>query len=37
MIGSIPLHVVEHAAQIRPFLTAAGGKAPPRHDPDPAG
>jgi hypothetical protein len=27
LIGSIPLHVVEHAAQIRQFITAAGVKA----------
>jgi hypothetical protein len=26
MVGSIPLHVVEHASQIRQFLTAAGVK-----------
>jgi hypothetical protein len=24
LVGSVPLHVVEHAAQIRQFLTAAG-------------
>ena len=24
LVGSMPLHVVEHAAQIREFLTAAG-------------
>jgi hypothetical protein len=24
LVGSLPLHVVEHAAQIRQFLTAAG-------------
>ena len=29
-VGSIPLHVVEHAAQIRQFLTAAGIKPAPR-------
>jgi hypothetical protein len=28
--GSIPLHVVEHAAQIRQFLTAAGVEPRPR-------
>ena len=27
MIGGIPLHVVEHASQIRQFITAAGVKA----------
>lgn len=27
MIGGIPLHVVEHASQIRQFMTAAGVKA----------
>jgi hypothetical protein len=25
-VGSIPLHVVEHAAQIRQFLTCAAAK-----------
>jgi hypothetical protein len=29
MVGSIPLHVVEHAAQLRQFLTAAGVKVRP--------
>jgi hypothetical protein len=29
-VGSIPLHVVEHASQIRQFLTAAGVKPRPR-------
>jgi hypothetical protein len=24
IVGSMPLHVVEHASQIRQFLTAAG-------------
>jgi len=24
LVGTIPLHVVEHASQIRQFLTAAG-------------
>jgi hypothetical protein len=24
IVGSVPLHVLEHAAQIRQFLTAAG-------------
>jgi hypothetical protein len=28
-VGSMPLHVVEHAAQIRQFLTAAGVKVQP--------
>ena len=28
LIGSIPLHVVEHAAQIRQFLNAAGASSP---------
>ena len=28
-IGSLPLHVVEHASQLRQFLTAAGIKAQP--------
>jgi hypothetical protein len=37
LIGSIPLHVVEHAAQIRQFITAAGVKAPSRRLTDPAG
>ena len=26
IVGSMPLHVVEHASQIRQFLTAAGVK-----------
>jgi len=30
LVGSIPLHVVEHASQIRQFLTAAGVKPQPR-------
>lgn len=30
MIGGIPLHVVEHATQVREFLTAAGGTPPSR-------
>lgn len=34
MIGGIPLHVVEHASQIRQFITAAGVKALPRDDTD---
>jgi hypothetical protein len=29
MVGTIPLHVVEHASQIRQFLTAAGVKVQP--------
>ena len=29
MVGSVPLHVLEHAAQIRQFLTAAGIKVQP--------
>ncbi len=29
IVGSIPLHVVEHASQIRQFLTAAGVKVQP--------
>lgn len=29
LIGSLPLHVVEHASQIRQFLTAAGFKVQP--------
>ena len=29
IVGSMPLHVVEHAAQIRQFLTAAGVKVQP--------
>jgi hypothetical protein len=37
MIGSIPLHVVEDASQIRQFITAAGVKAQPRDDTDPTG
>jgi hypothetical protein len=28
-VGSLPLHVVEHASQIRQFLTAAGVKVRP--------
>jgi hypothetical protein len=28
-VGSVPLHVLEHAAQIRQFLTAAGVKVQP--------
>jgi hypothetical protein len=27
LVGNVPLHIVEHAAQIRQFLTAAGVKA----------
>jgi hypothetical protein len=30
LVGSIPLHVVEHASQIRQFLTAAGVNVQPR-------
>lgn len=30
LIGGIPVHVVEHASQIRQFLTAAGVKPQPR-------
>ncbi len=30
LVGSIPLHVVEHASQVRQFLTAVGVKPPPR-------
>lgn len=30
LVSSIPLHVVEHASQIRQFLTAAGVKPQPR-------
>ncbi len=30
LVGSIPLHVVEHASQIRQFLTATGVKPRPR-------
>ena len=30
IVASIPLHVVEHASQIRQFLTAAGIKPQPR-------
>ncbi|HLB23654.1 MAG TPA: DinB family protein [Dehalococcoidia bacterium] len=30
LVGSIPLHVVEHASQLRQFLTAAGVKPQPR-------
>lgn len=29
LIGSLPLHVVEHASQVRQFLTAAGVKVQP--------
>ena len=29
IVGSLPLHVVEHASQIRQFLTAAGTKVQP--------
>lgn len=29
LIGSLPLHVVEHASQVRQFLTAAGVKVRP--------
>lgn len=29
MVGAIPLHVVEHASQVRQFLTAAGVKVQP--------
>jgi hypothetical protein len=29
VVGALPLHVVEHAAQIRQFLTAAGVKVQP--------
>lgn len=29
IVGGIPLHVVEHASQIRQFLTAAGVKVRP--------
>ena len=29
IVGSVPLHVVEHASQIREFLTAAGVKVQP--------
>jgi len=29
MVGSIPLHVVEHSSQIRQFLTSAGVKVQP--------
>jgi len=29
LVGSIPLHVIEHAAQIRQFLTTAGAKVQP--------
>lgn len=29
IVGSLPLHVLEHAAQIRQFLTAAGVKVQP--------
>ena len=37
MIGGITLHVVEHASQIRQFITAAGVKAQRRDDTGPAG
>jgi hypothetical protein len=30
LVGSIPPHVVEHASQIRQFLTAAGVQLQPR-------
>ena len=30
LVSSIPLHVVEHASQVRQFLTAAGVKPQPR-------
>ena len=29
LVGSLPLHVVEHASQVRQFLTAAGVKVQP--------
>ena len=29
IVGSIPLHVLEHASQIRQFLTAAGIRVQP--------
>ena len=29
LVGSLPMHVVEHASQIRQFLTAAGVKVRP--------
>jgi len=29
IVGGMPLHVVEHGAQIRQFLTAAGVKVQP--------
>jgi hypothetical protein len=29
IVGSLPLHVIEHASQIRQFLTAAGVKVQP--------
>ncbi len=29
LVGSLPVHVVEHASQIRQFLTAAGVKVQP--------
>lgn len=29
IVGSLPLHTLEHATQIRQFLTAAGVKAQP--------
>lgn len=37
MIGSIPLHVVEHAAQIRQFITSAGVQVGLRVETDPSG
>jgi hypothetical protein len=41
IVGSLPLHVLEHAAQIRQFLTAAGVNVQPmpgdrRHVGDPS-
>jgi hypothetical protein len=33
IVGSLPLHTLEHATQIRQFLTAAGVKPKPRDDP----
>jgi hypothetical protein len=29
IVGRVPLHVLEHAAQIRQFLTAAGVRVQP--------
>jgi hypothetical protein len=29
IVGEIPLHVIEHASQIRQFLTSAGIKVQP--------